>query len=301
MKKSGWELSEEPETRPSWPDSRVRIMGVLNVTPDSFSDGGQFIEPERAVSQAAQMVAAGADIVDVGGESTRPGSSFVSTEDELSRVLPVLDKIRPSDKLRVSIDTRKSVVARAALERGVSILNDISALRHDPEMVGLAVEKDCEVILMHMRGTPETMNAKPRYTDVVGEIRAFLETRCEFAVREGIKPERIWIDPGIGFGKAPEHNLEILRNLNRFCELGFPVMVGPSRKSFIGHTLGLPVEERDEATAAACVVAVMQGARMVRVHDVKAVAGGIRMAEAISKGIEWNPIQNEVPPVEMRC
>jgi len=303
MNNSGCELSEEPETQPSWSEKPVRIMGVLNVTPDSFSDGGRFNEPDLAEKRVIEMVSDGADIIDVGGESTRPGSSHVTAEDELSRVLPILDRISPSEKFRISIDTRKSIVARAALRKGVSILNDISALQHDPEMADLAAEADCEVVLMHMKGTPETMNENPQYSDVVDEIKGFLAERCEFAVQKGIKPERIWIDPGIGFGKTPSHNLEILRRLGSFCDLGFPVAVGPSRKSFIGHVLNLPVMERVEGTAAACAIAVMEGARMVRVHDVRPVARSVRMAAAVARGITWNPVPDEekAPTVETRC
>jgi len=253
------------------PDGRVLIMGILNVTPDSFSDGGRFLSPDAAVERALAMEKEGADIIDVGGESSRPGAEPVPVEEELRRVLPVLERLRGKLRIPISIDTTKAEVAEAALRAGASIVNDISALRFDPAMAPLVAKFGAGLVLMHMLGTPKTMQQAPHYEDVVTEVRDFLAERAQYAQSQGIPREAIAVDPGIGFGKTVEHNLELLRRLPELVELGFPVLVGPSRKSFIGAILGLGVEERLEGTLAACAVAVVRGANILRVHDVKEV------------------------------
>jgi len=253
------------------PDGRVLIMGILNVTPDSFSDGGRFLSPDAAVERALAMEKEGADIIDVGGESARPGADPVPVKEELRRVLPVLERLRGKLRIPISIDTTKAEVAEAALRAGASIVNDISALRFDPAMASLVAKFGAGLVLMHMLGTPKTMQQAPHYEDVVTEVRDFLAERAQYAQSQGIPREAIAVDPGIGFGKTVEHNLELLRRLPELVELGFPVLVGPSRKSFIGAILGLGVEERLEGTLAACAVAVVRGADILRVHDVKEV------------------------------
>jgi len=258
-------------------------MGILNVTPDSFSDGGRYLDPDAAVARAKEMAAEGADIIDIGGESTRPGAEPVGADEELRRVLPVIERLG-GDCPPVSIDTSKAAVARAALAAGASIVNDVTALRGDREMAAVVAESGAGLVLMHMRGEPRTMQKNPRYDDVVGEIGAFFEERLDFARRAGIAPEQIVLDPGIGFGKTLSHNLEILRRLGEFLRLGRPVLVGPSRKSFIGHILGTPVEQRLEGTAAAVAAAVLGRASVVRVHDVKEMRRVALVAEAIREG-----------------
>ena len=253
------------------PDGRVLIMGILNVTPDSFSDGGRFLSPDAAVKRALIMEKEGADIIDVGGESSRPGAEPVPVEEELRRVIPVLERLRGKLRIPISIDTTKAEVAEAALRAGASIVNDISALRFDPAMASVVAEFGAGLVLMHMLGTPKTMQQAPHYEDVVREVRDFLAERALYAQSQGIPREAIAVDPGIGFGKTVEHNLELLRRLPELVELGFPVLVGPSRKSFIGAILGLGVEERLEGTLAACAVAVVRGADILRVHDVREV------------------------------
>ena len=253
------------------PDGRVLIMGILNVTPDSFSDGGRFLSPDAAVKRALIMEKEGADIIDVGGESSRPGAEPVPVEEELRRVIPVLERLRGKLRIPISIDTTKAEVAEAALRAGASIVNDISALRFDPAMASVVAEFGAGLVLMHMLGTPKTMQQAPHYEDVVTEVRDFLAERAQYAQSQGIPREAIAVDPGIGFGKTVEHNLELLRRLPELVELGFPVLVGPSRKSFIGAILGLGVEERLEGTLAACAVAVVRGADILRVHDVREV------------------------------
>lgn len=248
---------------------RVLVMGVLNVTPDSFFDGGQHMTTKAAVNHALEMVRDGADVVDVGGESSRPGAAPVPGEVELSRVVPVITGIRESSDVLISVDTTKSQVARAALAAGADIVNDISALRFDPEMGPLIAEADAYVVLMHMQGTPRTMQENPTYSDPVEEIKEFFSARMEAAVRAGIPEERIILDPGIGFGKRLEHNLAILRGIGSFLELGAPVLIGLSRKSFLGELLGLPPAERLVGTVAANAIAVRNGADIIRVHDVK--------------------------------
>jgi dihydropteroate synthase len=256
-------------------------MGILNVTPDSFSDGGAFLDPERAVEHGLQLACEGADILDVGGESTRPGSLPVPEEEELRRVLPVVRQLRDKTGVLVSVDTTKSAVARAALDAGADLVNDTSGLRSDPEMAAVIARSGAAVILMHMKGTPRTMQESPWYGDLLGEVRSFLAARIRAAEAAGIPAERIIVDPGIGFGKTAEHSLTLLNRLDAFEELGRPLCVGFSRKAFIGRVLGLPPAERLEGTIAAAVLSVSRGAHILRVHDVGPVAKAVRMAEAI--------------------
>jgi len=244
-------------------------MGILNVTPDSFSDGGRYLKPADALAQAEKMAEEGADIIDIGGESTRPFAQPVSVEEEIKRVIPVIRMVRKKIKIPISIDTYKSEVARAALEEGADIINDISALRMDSRMGALVASRKVPVVLMHMQGTPRDMQKNPRYRNVISDIRDFLRERIERAREYGIKEERIIIDPGIGFGKTVRHNLQIIRNLKEFKKLGRPLLVGPSRKSFIGKILNLEVRDRLEGTAAAVALCVWNGADIIRVHDVR--------------------------------
>jgi dihydropteroate synthase len=258
---------------------RARIMGVVNVTPDSFSDGGLFLDPERAIEHGLELAADGADVLDIGGESTRPGAEAVSIEGELERVVPVIQGLATGRRL--SIDTSKLPVAAAALEAGATMVNDITAFRADGGMAGLCAERDCEVVLMHMQGTPRTMQEDPEYDDVVDDVKAFLAERMRFAIGEGVAEERIWLDPGIGFGKTAEHNLELLRRLGELADLGRPLVVGTSRKSFIGKVTGAPVDQRLGGTIATCAIAFANGATMLRVHDVREVVEAMTVAEAI--------------------
>ena len=260
---------------------RTLIMGVLNVTPDSFSDGGLFLRPDDALRRAEEMASEGADLIDIGGESSRPGAEPVPLEEELRRVLPVVREVARRLPLPISVDTYKAEVARKALEEGASIVNDISALRFDPKMAEVVADHRAPVVLMHMKGTPRDMQRNPYYEDVVGEVEAFLKERREAAVRAGIPEGNIILDPGIGFGKRVEDNLQLLKHLDRLVALGNPVLVGTSRKSFIGAVLDLPVEERLEGTLATLVLAVAKGAKLLRVHDVRPAVRAVRMAEAI--------------------
>ena len=248
---------------------RPLVMGVINVTPDSFADGGLCFDQDTAVDRALALAAAGADILDFGGESTRPFSEPTPLNEELQRVLPVIAQVRARTPIPISIDTYKSGVARAALEAGANIINDISAMRFDPDIVHLAREYGAPVILMHMQGTPKGMQAKPHYHDLLGELRAFFQERLDFAMSHGLPRELLVLDPGLGFGKTFQHNMEILNNLDAFLDLGCPLLIGPSRKAFLGHLLGgLPPGERDIGTLAALAVAVQRGAHIVRVHNV---------------------------------
>jgi dihydropteroate synthase len=270
-------------------------MGVLNVTPDSFSDGGQFVAIERAVEHAREMARTGADIIDVGGESTRPGAAPVTAEEELRRVVPVIERLAAgapgSPALpMISVDSTKAVVAERALAAGARIVNDISALRFDPRMVEVVRDAGAGVVLMHMQGTPETMQQDPRYGDVVAEVRAFLAERVAFAVAHGVEKHQIAVDPGIGFGKTVEHNLRLLARLEELGSLGCEVMVGTSRKSFIGKVLALrgagemrEANERLWGTAATVAWSVAHGARIVRVHDVAEMADVVRITEALQQ------------------
>lgn len=259
--------------------ARTHIMGIINVTPDSFSDGGEFLDPNAAVARGRALVAEGADFIDVGGESSRPGSEPVSAEEELRRVIPVVERLVAGVDVPVSIDTWKSEVARQALEAGAVIVNDISAMTMDPNMREVAAEFAEGVILMHMKGKPRSMQDNPEYVDVAGEVRSYLVDRAADALKAGIR--QIMIDPGIGFGKTVDHNLTLMARLEQLCSLGFPVLVGPSRKSFIGSILGLPPDQRLEGTAAAVAVCILNGASVIRVHDVRAMARVATIADAI--------------------
>jgi dihydropteroate synthase len=257
------------------------IMGVVNVTPDSFSDGGQFLDADAAVEHGLRLTAEGADILDIGGESTRPGADPVGEDEELRRVVPVIERLARSGQARLSIDTTKVAGARAALEAGASLVNDVSALRFDPGMAALVADTGAGCCLMHMLGEPRTMQEDPRYDDVVSEVKAFLEERLAFAVAEGIDEERVWLDPGIGFGKTVEHNLELLRRLDEIVAIGRPVVVGTSRKSFLGKLAGGRGEgERLPGTIATNVLALERGASVFRVHDVGENADALAVAAA---------------------
>jgi dihydropteroate synthase len=256
-------------------------MGILNVTPDSFSDGGRFFETESAVSRGVSLEREGADLLDVGGESTRPGSEPVSEDEECHRVIPVIKGLAKRIRLPISVDTCKARVAEESFQAGATWLNDVSALRFDPRMAAVAAKYDVPVVLMHMKGIPRDMQRDPVYRDVVAEVHAFFEERIAFATRSGIRRERIVLDPGIGFGKRLEHNLALIRHLERFHDLGCPILVGPSRKGFLGEILGLPLGERLEGTAAVVAVAAMKGADIVRVHDVQAMLRVTRVVDAI--------------------
>ncbi len=259
-------------------------MGILNITPDSFSDGGLFLDGNSAMERALRMEAEGADIIDIGGESTRPGSEPVSLEEELQRTIPVIEALSGRLRIPVSIDTYKSEVARRAIEAGAAIVNDISGLRFDPEMATTLSQYDVALVLMHIKGTPRKMQENPVYTDLFLEITNYLKESINIATENGIAKERIVIDPGIGFGKTPEDNLQIINNLDRLSSLCRPVLVGVSRKSFIGKVLNnAPPSERLEGTAAAVAISVMKGANIVRVHDVKEMARVVRVADAIRK------------------
>lgn len=260
---------------------RLWLMGILNVTPDSFYDGGRFFDEEKAISWALELADQGIDILDIGGESSRPGSEPIPAEEELKRVLPVIKTIRPRVKCLLSIDTTKAVVAKAALEEGAEIINDISALRADPEMSQVVAESKAGVILMHMKGTPKTMQLNPFYQDVISEITSFFQERMAVAQEKGIKAEQIILDPGIGFGKRLEDNLRLINGLDSFLFLGRPLLVGISRKSFIGQILNLPPEERLEGTIASAIISFLRGASILRVHDPMAISRAIRVAEAI--------------------
>jgi dihydropteroate synthase len=258
----------------------MKLMGVVNVTPDSFSDGGLFLEPEAAIAHGKQLARDGADILDVGGESTRPGAEGVSAEEELARTQPVVADLAGLGHV-VSVDTSKLAVAEAALDAGAAIVNDVTALRGDPEIGPLCAERGAGLILMHMQGNPRTMQADPTYGDVVEDVKAFLAERIEAATEAGIAEERIWVDPGIGFGKSLDHNLELLRRLGELRELGRPVVVGTSRKSFIGKIDGSSADDRIGGTIASSILAATEGAEVLRVHDVAEVAQAARVAAAI--------------------
>ena len=254
-------------------------MGVVNVTPDSFSDGGEFLAADAAVAHCRELLDEGADILDIGGESTRPGAEPVAADEELRRVLPVVEGAAEMGA-RISIDTTKAEVARRAVAAGASIVNDVSAFRFDSELAGVVAEADTECCLMHMLGRPRTMQDDPRYEDVVADVKAFLEERLAFAVGEGVPEERIWLDPGIGFGKALDHNLELLRRLDEIVAIGRPVVVGTSRKSFLGKLTGKPEKDRLPGTIATNVLALTRGASVFRVHDVAEVAEALKVAAA---------------------
>jgi dihydropteroate synthase len=258
------------------------IVGIINVTPDSFSDGGKFLELSDALGQAKRLVEEGAEILDIGGESSRPGSEPVGDEEEIRRVVPVIESIRAAGiDAAISIDTRKLSVAERAVDAGAEIVNDISALRDEPELADFAAERKLGVVLMHMLGTPGNMQENPKYGNVILEIGAFLDERISFAVSRGVERYRIVIDPGIGFGKTLEHNLTILRECGKWLDMARPILIGPSRKRFIGAILDAGVEDRTAGTVGACVMALWAGARIFRVHDVRPVRDALRVAYSI--------------------
>ncbi|MFZ1946118.1 MAG: dihydropteroate synthase [bacterium] len=263
--------------------ARPHVMGILNVTPDSFWDGGRYGDAGAALARAGEMAAEGADIIDVGGESTRPGSAPLEVAAEIDRIGPVVERIAAGLRVAISIDTRKAAVAREALGLGAHMINDISGLAFDPGMVEVARESGAPVVVMHMRGTPETMQQLTDYDDVVGEVRRELAERVAFAEARGIRPDRILIDPGIGFAKTAIQNVELLARLDELTKIGKPMVVGPSMKSFMGKTLGLEPGQRAEATVACCVLAAAKGASIFRVHDVAGVARALAMTELILK------------------
>jgi len=270
-------------TRAGAPLAGPVIVGILNVTPDSFSDGGKFLDPDAAAKRAAAMLDEGAGIIDIGGESTRPGSDPVPQEEEIRRVVPVVERIlaaRP--EAVISVDTSRPTTATAALEAGALIVNDVTALRGDPRMTSVVADAQCPVILMHLQGKPKTMQREPRYTDVVREVVDFLRSRAEHAIAAGVRPEDIIVDPGIGFGKNLDHNLALLRNLDAIVDLGFPVLVGASRKRFIGSITGVgEAADRVFGTVATTVLAYEQGATLFRVHDVRANREALAVAVAV--------------------
>jgi dihydropteroate synthase len=270
-----------------------RLMGIVNVTPDSFSDGGRYLDPAAAVARGQALVAEGADIVDIGGESTRPGAEPVAEAQELRRVLPVVERLAAEGlSAQISVDTTKAPVARAALDAGASLVNDVSAFRADPEMAALVARSGADCCLMHMLGEPRTMQDDPRYDDVVDDVKAFLEERLEFAVREGVAQERIMLDPGIGFGKTESHNLELLRRLPELLTLGVPIVIGTSRKGFLGRIAAraraggeqLDAGDRLGGTIASNVLAYERGASVFRVHDVAPVGEALAVAAATLGG-----------------
>ncbi|MBI1807009.1 MAG: dihydropteroate synthase [Ignavibacteria bacterium] len=259
--------------------ARTHIMGILNVTPDSFFDGGQFFSVEQAVARGREMVDEGADFIDIGGESTRPGSEPPPLDEELRRVLPVIERLAKATDIPLSIDTYKASVAEQALEAGAVVVNDISGLHFDDHLADVTAKHKASIVLMHIQGTPKTMQENPHYENLVEEICHYLEEGVRIAERKGI--EQIVVDPGIGFGKTLYHNLELIRRLREFQRLGYPVLVGPSRKAFIGKVLDLPVDQRIEGTAAAVAVSIMNGANIVRVHDVKQMKRVAHVVDAI--------------------
>ena len=271
---------------------RTLIMGVLNVTPDSFSDGGRFLELARAVEYGRRLAEEGADILDIGGESTRPGSRPIPEEEEARRVIPVIEGVRSKISIPISVDTRKAWVAERALEAGAEMINDVTALRYDEKMAGVVARHRVPVVLMHMRGQPETMQANTEYADLMGEILEFFRRRMAFAASQRIQRDQIILDPGIGFGKSLEkhHNLIILKHLQRFKVLNQPLLIGTSRKAFIGQVLHLPLEEREEGTMATVAVAIHNGADIVRVHEVGRTRRVVQVIDAILRSTAEAPV-----------
>ncbi|MBW1996952.1 MAG: dihydropteroate synthase [Deltaproteobacteria bacterium] len=265
-------------------DRKTQVMGILNVTPDSFSDGGLFYDRDRAVEHGLQMTQEGADIIDVGGESARPYSEQISVDVELERVIPVIEVLSKEIAIPISIDTVRAEVAREALKAGASMVNDISALRFDPDMSTVVAEAQVPVILMHMKGTPANMQENPTYEELIPEIKAFLREAMDRALEKGIREENIILDPGIGFGKTFDNNLQIIKDLREFTTLRRPILLGTSRKSFLGHILGKGPSERDVGTMATISAGVMNGASIVRVHDVKSAVETVRVTDAIMRG-----------------
>jgi len=265
-----WQLGDFP-----------KLMGIVNVTPDSFSDGGQFLDPARAIEQCQRLAAEGADLLDVGGESTRPGAAAIEEEVEIRRVVPVITEVAKRVSVPISVDTTKAAVAERALDGGALIVNDISGLRFDSRMLHVCAKARAGVICMHMQGTPQTMQIDPRYADVVGEVTAFLSKRLVALEKAGIERERVVIDPGIGFGKTPDHNLTILKNISRLRALGRPILIGHSRKRFLAKILGRTLDEASAATIGVAVAAALAGADILRVHDVRAVRDALAACWAV--------------------
>ena len=259
-------------------------MGILNVTPNSFSDGGRYLSTDHAVARAMEIEEDGADVIDIGGESTKPGATPTAIEEECRRVLPVIEQVAKRTSLPLSIDTSKADVAKRALDAGVNMINDVTALRGDPEMASVVASTGAGVILMHMQGNPQNMQNEPMYTSLLEEVCAFLRTQLQVAQMAGVHADQIFLDPGIGFGKTLTHNLTLLRQLKTFLALGQPLVIGPSRKSFLGQILQRPVEQRLMGTAAAVAIAIIHGATMVRVHDVAEIVQVARVAHAIKNG-----------------
>jgi dihydropteroate synthase len=265
------------------------LMGIVNVTPDSFYDGGRYDDRDTAVAHAMKMIDDGADIIDIGGESSRPGAEQVTEEEEITRIAPVIEAVASKVSVPISVDTYKANVASRAVQAGACIINDISALRFDPDMAGVVKDTGSAVILMHMQGNPRTMQTSPHYENAVNEILAFLKERVSFAVEYGIPAEKIIVDPGIGFGKTLEHNLDIIRDIGRFHETGCPVMVGVSHKSMIGKITGAPVDDRSGGTAALTAYCVINGVEIHRVHDVKTLRQVCDVAASIRFGVSQAP------------
>jgi dihydropteroate synthase len=277
-------------------DGGFTLMGIVNVTPDSFSDGGMFLDADAAVAHGERLAREGAAILDVGGESTRPGAEPVSEAVELDRVGPVVQRLAALETARVSIDTSKLAVAEAALDAGAEIVNDVAAFRFAPELAGLVADRGATCCLVHMQGEPRTMQADPRYDDVVAEVREFLEQRLAFAVSEGVPEQNVWLDPGIGFGKTVEHNLELLRRFDEICAIGRPVVVGTSGKGFLGRITGRPADDRLPGTIATNVMALERGGSIFRVHDVRAVGAALAVAAATvgrSGGLAADPAEGD--------
>ncbi len=272
------------------------IMGILNTTPDSFSDGGRYLRFDRAVDQGMALVEAGADILDIGGESSRPFASPVTAQEEMDRVIPVIEALSKRISVPISVDTVKAQVAQEAVRAGAAIINDISAMEHDPDMAGVVSDAQVPVVLMHMRGTPETMQINTAYGDLLGEITTYLESRVKVALDAGIRPDRIILDPGIGFGKTVDHNLVLIRHIDKIKALGYPVLMGPSRKSFVqkilsnelGRTIRADGLEAEQGTMAASIACLMNGAQIVRVHDVRTFAPMARITAAIMGHDRWH-------------
>jgi dihydropteroate synthase len=264
---------------------RPLLMGIVNVTPDSFFDGGQFCDPQRAVAHALRLVEEGADLLDIGAESTRPGALPVDEHEERRRLVPVVAAVAKAVSVPISVDTSKAEVAKAAIDAGAIMVNDVTALRGDSAMVGVVAQAGVALVLMHMQGTPDIMQHAPRYDDVVGEVAQFLAERVRYAIDHGVARDRIVVDPGIGFGKTLGHNLDLLANLRVFAELGYPLLVGPSRKGFIGQLTDQSVEARGWGTAGVVALAVEQGANILRVHDVGPMKDVAKVAVAIARRI----------------
>jgi dihydropteroate synthase len=270
-----------PAREPNGEDSPVdaSVMGIVNVTPDSFSDGGLFLDADAAIAHGRELIAEGADILDIGGESTRPGAEPVGADEEIRRVIPVIEALTGTGA-QISIDTTKAEVAQRALDAGATIVNDVAAFRFDPDIAAVTAAAGATCVLMHMLGEPRTMQKDPRYDEVVSDVKAFLEERLEYAVGQGIPEERIWLDPGIGFGKTVEHNLELIARLDEIVAIGRPVVFGASRKSFLGKLTDRQVDERLAGTIAANIIAYDRGARVFRVHDVAPTADALKVATA---------------------